>query len=272
VSTARACRWSSTLLIALALTWAPRLAAATSCAPVPAGLVGWWRLDGNPGDVTGQHPGAVTGGSFVPGEVSQGLACPNPGEGVEVPDDPALSPPQFTIDLWARIDDLPEVNPSLIWKGSASGANVSSPYGLGVYGTSGGPPGTAGLPVLTVGYFPSGSQAVVGNVTIPIGTFFHLAATADGTTLSLYLDGQLVGSQPQQGVPVDLDHPLQIGAVTVPGAINPGPNVIDEVELHDRAATAAEIQAIYVAGAEGKCLATPAKSSTWGSLKILYAK
>jgi hypothetical protein len=247
--------------------------AGVPCAPVPAGLVGWWKLDGNANDVTGLHHGVAIGGSFVPAEVGQGYAPANVGDGIQVPDAPALNPQRFTLDAWVRLDALPSYNVSLIWKGSASGADVTTPFGLGIYGVIGGPPALAGLPFLTIGAVTT-EQELDSGVLAPLGSLFHLAATADGTTLSLYLNGQLVASAPQTVTGVASSYPLQIGGVTLPNAVNPGPTVIDEAEIHNVAATAAQIQAIYEAGPAGKCpiVPTPVRPSTWGRVKAYYAR
>ncbi len=247
--------------------------ATAPCAPVPAGLVGWWRLEGNANDVTTLHNGVAVGGSFVAGEVGQGYTPANVGDGILVPDAPTLNPQQFTLDAWVRLDALPGYNVALVWKGNAAGADISSPFGLGIYGVTGGPPALAGLPFLTIGTGTS-EQEIDSSTLAPLGPFFHVAATADGTMLSLYLNGQLVASAPQTVTPVASGFPLQIGGVTLPGALNPGPAVIDEVEIHDVAATAAEILAIYEAGPAGKCAdgAVPVESSTWGGLKARFAR
>ena len=245
--------------------------AGAPCAPVPSGLVGWWRLEGNANDVTTLHNGTALGGSFGASEVGQGYAPANVGDGILVPDAPALNPQQFTLDAWARLDVLPDYNVALIWKGNAAGMDITSPFGLGIYGVIGGPPALAGLPFLTIGT-GAAEQELDSSTLAPLGPFFHLAATADGTTLSLYLNGVLVGSAPQTVTSVASAFPLQIGGVTLPGALNPGPVVIDEVEIHSVAATAAEILAIYEAGPAGKCPddPVPVESTTWGGVKASY--
>lgn len=243
--------------------------ARAECASVPAGLVGWWKLDGDGTDVTGFHDGTVVGGSFVPAVVGQGFRPNGVGTLVEVPDQPALNPSDFTIDLWARVDSLTDYNLALFWKGNAAGTDLSSPFGLGVYGTVEIPSRT-GQPFLTVGNGAS-SQELDGGVVVPLGVFFHLAATADATTLSLYLDGVLIASTPRTVTSAPSTHPVQIAGVANPGALNLLVGVTDEVELHNVPASAEEILAIYRAGSEGKCQhPTPVEGSSWGRLKAIY--
>ena len=259
-----------TLVSSLVLfAFAAEFAAAQPCAPNPPGLVAWWKLDSNPADVLGAHNGVAIGGSFVPAEVLSGFRPGGLNSLVVVADSPALNPTTFTLDCWAKLESPPAVTPSLVWKGDQPGIAPTSPFGLGIYDTTQ-PPGLALRPFVTIGN-GVGFQELDGSITVPIGQFFHLAATADGTTLSLYLDGVLVGSAPQILTPAASSYPLQIGGIPAPGGLNPGPDIIDEVELHNLAATPAQILAIYVAGSSGKCLgATPAAGPTWGSLKQRY--
>jgi hypothetical protein len=70
-------------------------------------------------------------------------------------------------------------------------ANTSSGNGLiayGVYATN----ARAGISLLNNRlYYSGGSNDLAGNIVMPAGTWHHVAATYDGTTLRLYVDGVL---------------------------------------------------------------------------------
>jgi hypothetical protein len=75
----------------------------------------------------------------------------------------------------------------------------------------------------------------------------HVAATADGSTIALYVNGHLAGAAQQQISP-------HVGnySVTIDGA-NVVPGIVDEVMVWDNALTATDIAAVYDAGASGVC-------------------
>jgi len=97
----------------------------------------------------------------------------------------------------------------------------------------------------------SGAEPVVGgtwaneNLTGPaplvMHTWTHLAATYDGATIRLYVNGTLVGSAAQTGAMATSTHPLQIGGDSLYGQYFAG--LIDDVRVYTVALTAAQIQA-----------------------------
>ncbi len=68
----------------------------------------------------------------------------------------------------------------------------------------------------------------------------HLAATYDGTTTRLYVNGTQVSSQAQTGAMAASTNPLQIGGDSLYGQFFQG--TIDEVRIYNVALTAAQIQ------------------------------
>ena len=233
---------------------------------MPPGLVGWWRLEGNGAEVTGSYNGTVVGGSFSAAEVGNGFRPSGLGSLVSVPDSPALNPVNFTVDFWILVDELTPINEVAYWKGNVGGADATSPCGVGIWGTLDARQGT---PFLTIGTGAT-SQELDAATTISLGTFHHIAATADGTTLAIYIDGALNNTAVQTLIPVASTYPVQIGGVAG-AALNELVGMIDEVELHSQAATAAQILAIYQAGPAGKCpLSVPVQSTTWGGVKGYY--
>jgi hypothetical protein len=80
-----------------------------------------------------------------------------------------------------------------------------------------------------------------GSAALPLNTWSHLAATYDGTTLRLYVNGSLVGSRAVASALVTSTGALRIGGNSVWGEFFTGR--IDEVRLYNRALSVAEIQA-----------------------------
>lgn len=83
-------------------------------------------------------------------------------------------------------------------------------------------------------------QTLAGGTALPQRQWTHLAATYDGATQRLYVNGSEVASQPLSGSIAISSGPLRIGGNSVWGEFFNG--FIDEVRIYDRALTASEIQ------------------------------
>ncbi len=75
---------------------------------------------------------------------------------------------------------------------------------------------------------------------LPLNAWTHLAATHDGTTLRLYVNGVQVGSRPVAGALLTSTGALRIGGNSIWGEFFQGR--IDEVRIYNRALSAAELQ------------------------------
>ncbi len=102
---------------------------------------------------------------------------------------------------------------------------------------------------------------LTASVTIPLGTFTHLAGTYDSDTgeARLYVDGALGGSTtvtPGRLRPFGTDFFIG-GASTIAGdPIQLVEGTIDEVEIFNRALTADEVEVLFLADSAGKCKLT----------------
>ena len=80
-----------------------------------------------------------------------------------------------------------------------------------------------------------------GTAALAVNTWAHLAATYDGTTLRLYVNGTQVASKAGSGSLLTSTDALQIGGDSLYGQFFKG--TIDEVRVYNAALTAAQIQA-----------------------------
>jgi hypothetical protein len=97
IRAARAAIW---LLIVLFPTI---LRAQTNCTSPPAGLVSWWRAEGNALDWTGGNNGTIEGDvTYGPGEVGQAFVFSGDQCGVEVGDATNLDLQNFTVECWIQ--------------------------------------------------------------------------------------------------------------------------------------------------------------------------
>jgi hypothetical protein len=209
-------------------------AAAPSCVPPPAGLTAWWTADGVYGDVTSAHSltpvPLIDGGaiSFVTGKVVQAF---------DFEDAFLLGPSTnltftgITAEGWVLSHD-----------------NLGSIFGGNDQGLIGWRLDYADVNTLR--------WNVKGNIATaappPIDAWAHLAATWDGTTLKIYVNGTEVGSEATDAATPDpsVDR-LRLGAST--GADPAFRGHIDEAAVYGRALGVDEIQAIVEAGPAGKC-------------------
>ena len=212
--------------------------------PAPAGIVGWWKAEGNALDSAGSHDGTLEGGAaYAPGEVGQAFSLDGVTGCVEIPDAPALDLASFTLEAWVRLD-------------SVSGVRVvfAKPVGTGTYDSY--------TMWLNAGVLNAQACNVNGcdpqltaPATLAASTWHHMAYTFDGTAEQqvLYLDGSQVASSATTLAAGYDTQSLYLGRDTENGA----PNYflggsIDEAAIYNLALTAAEIAAIYNAGPAGK--------------------
>ncbi len=94
---------------------------------------------------------------------------------------------------------------------------------------------------------------------LPTNTWTHLAATYDGSTQKLYVNGVLVGSRSQTGAIALSSGALRIGGNSVWGEYFTG--YIDEVRVYNRALTSTEITADSKLAVVGLVLSTSASRS-----------
>jgi Concanavalin A-like lectin/glucanases superfamily len=80
-----------------------------------------------------------------------------------------------------------------------------------------------------------------GTAAAPLNVWTHLAATYDGTTLRLFVNGAQTGSRAVSGALLTSTGVLRIGGNSLWGEYFAGR--IDEVRIYNRALTLAEIQA-----------------------------
>jgi hypothetical protein len=100
-------------------------------------------------------------------------------------------------------------------------------------------------------------NAITSNAVIPAGIFTHVAFTWDGSNLQTYINGNLDNTIPTTIYAIGSNSfPIRIGNDAAVGF----KGQIDETAIYNRALSASEIQSIFSAGSDGKCLAPTAAS------------
>ena len=217
-----------------------------SCVAPPSGLVSWWAAEGNALDRIGTNNGTLVGNaSYGVGEVGQAFVFDGNGSGVSVGNPPSLKLQVLTIEMW-----LKRGSSSVI--GNGNGA-VLFGYDTGGYllwmDASG-----------ALHFNRNGEVYSTTGPTIADTNWHHVAMTFSGNTVDFYLDGNLADSV-SHSVTFTFTTPAGIGCYA--DAKNQGfLGSLDEVSVYNRVLTSTEIQAIYIAGSEGKCVMPHAATAT----------
>jgi hypothetical protein len=219
-----------------------------SCVTPPSCLVSWWPGDGNANDIAGPNSGTLQGGAtFAPGETGQAFSFNGSTSYVQVPTSPSLNiTGPLTLEFWVWLNSVvntPGSERSIVWKGNNGGSDVTSPYSIGV-----------GLSNQIQCLVANGvAESDVNSVSLlSVGAWYHVALTADGTNLNIYVNGVFDSTAPQTLTPAGSPYPFVIGGGITPA--NAFDGLIDEVTLYNCALTSNQIAAIYTAGAAGKCM------------------
>jgi serine/threonine protein kinase len=210
----------------------------SSCISSPPGVIGWWPGDQNENDLAGPNNGTIEGKiTFEKGIF--GLAFNLDGSSfVTMLNPPALNLTgnQVTISGWIK----PRTNAPAIYFGKTDyGFNdYLLMYGRGLDAVI----KLSGMEVTVLGYtdFPSKTKLYVP----PIGDWTHVALTYDGSLITLYANGELVGQAAQSGNISGDDVPFNIGGRANDEGTGKFNGLIDEVQVFNRALSREEIRTI----------------------------
>jgi hypothetical protein len=219
-----------------------------SCPGTPPGMVAWWRGEGNTGDYAGTNDAVFEGvAGYGPGEVGQAFVFDGATSYLQVPNNPlwVLGTNDFTIEFWANFSAVVASDiagdGSTVFIGQDEGSGAKNKWFFGFGG---------GLLYFYVrGSALAPTALAQANFAPLTNQWYHLGLTKGSNVYRTYVNGtQLSDETNNQAIPV-ANAPLIIGQAQdfFMGGL------LDEMSLYNRALTASEVQAIYSAGAHGKC-------------------
>src|SRR2546429_3760890 len=172
---------------------------AQTCVSPPAGLVSWWRGEGDTTDTPGGNNGALQGNTaYVPGLVGQAFSFDGNRDGVLIGNPTSLQLQDFTIETWVKRSSSSQIS------GSAAFGEIVG-YGSGGY---------------VFGFFSDGhlllSQNGVSDVAslgaVADTNWHHVAVTKSASSVVFFIAGT-----PEPALTYDVTFtfstPLVIGAV-----------------------------------------------------------
>jgi len=213
------------------------------------GLVGYWPLNEGQGtigtDRSNQgHDGTINGATWTEEaldiepatteeETLQAIASFNgSNQYIEVPYKQKLNPAQFTVSCWAKVEGGQGQWRSPVTCRTAKGSSALGGYLL-----------YAGNNNKWQFWTGNGGWVALQGADVELNTWTHVAATYDGSTMKLYINGEPSGNPVPSKILINSQYPLRIGAGITEG--NPGfffNGKIAEVRLWDKARSQEEIQ------------------------------
>ncbi len=234
------------LVVASFVLSAPAPVAPQTCVGPVDGAIGWWQGEGNGDNRVGPVPLTLTGGAgWTTGVVGQGFQFASGGF-ASVPDSSFRRPRNVTIEGWFNFGSVFNEWHTLVAK--TLGAGTWESYGLFWR-----PNYLAGIICDAAGYGPTLQYAF----TPTLGRWYHVAYTFDDSANvhRMYLDGTVRATGTNNKSIAYDAHPVMLGGEYENQQLTYWfIGAMDEVSVYGRALRAEEIQAIYAAGAGGKCM------------------
>jgi len=207
----------------------------------PRGLIAHYKLENNVEDSSGNGIRGTLAGSatlpasYVNGPTGFGKAMQFDGAyGHQYVDlgtfNPSAATGQLTVALWAKWDGLTDQ-----WQGLISKRDSWSRYDMMWQIEANQSTGLV--------RFQRDGEGEVPAVTLPTGVWTHIAATFDGATAIVYVNGEQTGQDTSWSFGYDPEAAIQIGACD-PGGGNPFNGAIDDVWIYDTVLSQAEIKAL----------------------------
>jgi hypothetical protein len=229
---------------------------APTCVPPAPGLTGWWSGDKTTTDAWGDNDARLVGGAkYGAGHVGSAFALNGKTAFVDVPDAPPLNPTGgvMTLSLWVKFNDVS--GDQIIAEKWVQRLVGDDSTGWTLQKTHSG----------TIGFYSVVGGLDSAPVALVVGRWHHVAVRLDGSQITLFLDGAVIG---QQGM--DASNALALataaslkfghrgGSKDTPGAeMDQGlylNGAIDEAQYwNDTALGDDQIRAIVAAGPTGTC-------------------
>ncbi len=217
-----------------------------SCAPVPSGLVSWWKGDASASDSADGNSGTLSGGAAIAddGKVGNALKFNAGSVNIGNPANLNFGTGPFSLEAWFHWGGGSSVN-NIIRKSNYPSSGPGSGYWLRVGN---------GTLEFSVGETTKAEGQTIVTAPVSSGVWHHAVGTKDGSgNVKLYVDGESRGTILRQAPNTQStsDDPFTLGSWRSSTEFFSG--LIDEASVYNRALNASEVQTIFNAGSKGKC-------------------
>ncbi len=226
------------------------------CVTPPSGLVAWWTGDANANDIIGGYNGTLMNGvTFAAAQVEKAFSFDGTDSYVSIPAAAGIGGNgPGTVEFWFKADAIPSAgNYAYLYLEDDS---IATPADLRIY--------LYGSTLNFLGHNGTSYEFALSTSFSDITSWHHVAGVWSAADTRFYLDGVLVGSDSVVDMAAFTPGVVVLGSGLFPNSDFSGS--IDEVGLYNRLLSGQEIQAIYSAGAAGKCkpcMASPDGLVSW---------
>ncbi|QQG39723.1 MAG: LamG domain-containing protein [Candidatus Aenigmatarchaeota archaeon] len=172
------------------------------------------------------------GATWTSGVSRSGVKLDGSNDFVEVSHSTSLNAVNaWTLEAWVNADAF--ASESYIISKQAAGS-VQTPYGMAIKGSGG---------TLTAWYYDSAWREVPYSFAFQPGVWYHVAATFDGTSIRVYLNGEQKATGASGGSPPSTTAPVSLGwSGGYADAAHAWKGTIDEVAIHTRALSPQDVK------------------------------
>jgi peptidoglycan/xylan/chitin deacetylase (PgdA/CDA1 family) len=200
--------------------------------------VAQWTFDEGTGtvakDSAGTNPGKLYGAKWTDGRIGGALHFDGSGNYVDCGNAAVLAPEKITVAFWMLIEGRTSYQYVL---GKTQDMFSQQDYAFSTVGN--------GKMEFAFGQAAGQRVAVKSKDPLLLGQWMHVAATRDGGTASLYINGQLAGLATYSFAVTNKGQPLRIGAIGSPDTVGFFKGKIDDVRIYDKPLSTEEIQELY---------------------------
>jgi hypothetical protein len=199
------------------------------------GLVGWWKLDGNAKDYSGNNNhGTVTGATVAAGKVGQCYSFDGTDDYIDTSNQMLGNNSPFTYSVWIKFS-ASQIGRTIMGRHS----NAVGGAGMGIDDSS--------ANKIKFHLNSYSAQRVNSTMTLNDNNWHYISGTWDGVNLKLYVDGNLDASSTPSTTLTFPSINTQIGRWGG-GSSQYFNGLIDDVRIYNRALSPEEIARLYALG------------------------